>query len=123
MAILSAILEITGCWKPNFSLIQNINEKDACMQFEQNPLKKKKVNICKIISSNGGIFSAILETVTQRKPNFQILQDNDESDACMKLGPNHLKKKTIIAYPGNKQTDGQTEHILQSFHQLLFVGP
>ena len=53
MAISSAILETIGFKKPNFELILDIHENDACMKSEKNLLIKKKVTAHHRISSTG----------------------------------------------------------------------
>ena len=59
---------------PNFNLMQDMNKSDACMISEQNPLNRKEFITCQRISSNSGnILSAILETMSRRMPNFELI--------------------------------------------------
>ena len=67
LAILSANFETMGRRTPNSEHIRDIDESDACMKFERNPLKKL---LCvKEFHRTVAILSAILEIVSHRTPN------------------------------------------------------
>ena len=97
-AILSAILEIMGQKSSKISM----STTDACMKFEQNLLKKKKVRACQRISSNSCHMPVILETPCCRTPNSKLFRDSNKSDVCLKFEQNPLRMKKVIVHKKKK---------------------
>ena len=75
---------------------------DACMKFEQNLLKKKKVRACQRISSNSCHMPVILETPCCRTPNSKLFRDSNKSDVCLKFEQNPLRMKKVIVHKKKK---------------------
>ena len=104
VTILSIIYETLGRRTLNSELVQDMDEGNACMKFEQNPLKKKKVIEGQRISRLSIHFVCHLGNCELQDP--RLIQDNNESDACMKFEQNPLKRRKLLCI---KITDRQSK--------------
>ena len=65
----------------------------------------------KEFNRTAAILLAILETESSRKPNYELVKDINETDACVKFKQNLLRMKKVIACQRTGQMEGQTDRV------------
>ena len=138
-AILLAFMELMGCRKLNFTLVQGINHNDACMrqryQWEYcmheiwtKSVKRKTVIACQRILSNSCQLS-FWKLWVGESPTSNLLKISMRVILLWYLKRIHSESRKLLhvkemhRLQTSRQTDRQTDQIPEGFRQISVAGP